>query len=232
MTRIGTRTNALVSRQLARWESGARPERCIAISRLPGSGGSEVAQAVAERLGYGVFGREIVEQIGREHGIGQELLEGLDEQVRGSIARYVTDLFREHPFRESDYLRHVARVVATLGERGRAVIVGRGAALILPPEHALRVLLVAPRALRIDRLAKARGLSRERAAEEIRAEEERRAEFVRHHFGARQDDPSLYDAALNTGILGIERTASAVVELLRLRFPPVDLARHGRSGGS
>jgi cytidylate kinase len=185
---------------------------------------------VAARLGYEVYGRELVERIGREHGVEQELLEGLDEQVRGSITRYVTDLFRERPFRESDYLKHVARAVSALAERGHAVIVGRGAALILPPEQALRVLLVAPRELRVDRLAKERDLGREAAAAALREEEERRAEFVRHHFGARQDDPSLYDATLNTGTLGVERTATAVVELLRLRFPAPDLAR--RSGSA
>jgi cytidylate kinase len=213
------RHEAALKQQLARWEAQSRAHRCVALSRLPGAGGEEVARLVAERLGYGVFGREILEQIAREQGVTEELLEGVDEQVRGTISRYVTDVFRERRFTESDYLRHVARAVATLAERGQAVILGRGANFVLGPERALRVLLVAPLAYRVDRIARERGLSAEDAAAAVRSEEERRAEFVRHHFGVRQDDPSGFDACLNTASLGIELTAKALVDLLHLRFP-------------
>ena len=82
--------------------------------------------------------------------------------MRGTIERYLVDAFRGARFTESDYLRHLVRTVAALGERGAAVILGRGSVFILPPERALRVFLVAPREHRLERIAKQEHLARTR----------------------------------------------------------------------
>lgn len=215
----------LADRQMRRWElqrragAPARRAPCVAISRLPGAGGAEVGRRAAEALDYGFFGREVVDEIGRERGLDDWLIAGLDERMRTAIDRFVGDCFSQRRFRESDYLRHVTRAVATLGRRGNAVIVGRGAAFILSPEEALRVLLVAPRPARLERYAAVRGLPADRAEEVLARAEEQRSEFAQKQFGVRQDDPLLYDLVLNTASLGFEHAAEMIVETLRRRFP-------------
>lgn len=111
-----------------------------------------------------------------------------------------------------------------------AVILGRGATVILAPEQTLRVLVVAPDADRIERLARVRGISRDEAAARLAQEDEDRAGFLRHHFGVEQNDPTLYDVVVNTGTLGVEGAAALVVEGLRRRFPAGQEA--GRSGAA
>ena len=215
----------LVEHQVRRWEiersSAAVQSRapCIALSRLPGSGAAELAHQVAEWLDYGCFGIEIVDRIAREQHIRRELVAGLDEHVRSGLERYVIDAFRSRPFSESDYLRAVVHTVATLGERGMAVIVGRGAPFILQPDRALRVLVVAPRSVRLDRIAKEERLARPDAERVLDERDRDRQEFLRHQFGVDPDDPTLYDLVLNTGSLSIEAAATLVVEALRRRFP-------------
>ncbi len=215
----------LVNRQARRWEHARRASvprprgPCIAMSRLPGAGAGEVGRRVAEWLDYGLFGREIVDQVAEERGVQRQLVAGLDEHVRSTIDRYVVSAFKTRPFTESDYIRHVVETIVTLGQRGMAVILGRGASVILPPEQALRVLVVAPDADRIERLAKVRGVSPEVARARLGQEDEDRAGFLRHHFGVDQNDPRLYDLVVNTGTLGIEGAAALVVEALRRRFP-------------
>lgn len=217
--------DAMVGEQIRRWEVETRraapPARrpCVALSRLPFSGGSTVAERVAERLGFGVFGKEIVEQIAREHGVAERLVVGCDERIRSAIDRFVTDAFRVGGFAESDYLRHVVRIVSTLGERGMAVIVGRGAPYVLPPERALRVLVVAPRGARADRLAASVGLDQKAAEARVAALDKERDQFVRQQFGVEQRDPELYDITVNTGTLSVEAAAEVVVEAYRRRFP-------------
>jgi cytidylate kinase len=218
---LSKRVDAIVSHQLARWQVGPHPSRplpCVALSRMPGSGGAEIGHRVAERLHYGFFGSEIVDQIAAERGISRDLLRGLDEHVRTGIERFVADTFRERNFTESDYLRDVARIVTTLGRRGGAVILGRGAAFLLPPDQALRVLLVAPRAARIERVGKERGITRDEAAAWVDREDAWREHFVRHHFALRQDDPTLCDVVLNTTTLGVETAVETVLHLMRERF--------------
>jgi cytidylate kinase len=190
----------------------------VALSRLPHSGAAEIGQRVAERLDYGFFGREIVDQIASERGIQRQLVAGLDEKIHGTIDRYVADAFRVQAFTESDYLRHVVRVIATLGNRGMAVILGRGAVFILSPARALRVFVVAATAARIDRLAESRGLSHEQAVEMIGEEDARRREFFRHQFGVAPDDPLHYDIVVNTGTLSIDAAVDVIIDALRCRF--------------
>ena len=220
--------NELVERQGRRWElERRRPAlpprpRCIALSRLPRSGGAELGRRVAEKLEFGFFGIEIVDQIARELGIQRHLVELLDEQVRSVIDRYVSDSFRRGVVTESTYVRQLVRVLATLGEGGRAVILGRGSAYVLRPERTLRVLVAAPRAYRVGRLAVETGLGGQEADDQLKWEDRKRLEFIRHHFDVDPDDPTLYDLVVNTATLGLDAASALVVEALRSKLGPGD----------
>jgi cytidylate kinase len=184
---------------------------------LPGSGAEELGHCLAEKLDYGFFGIEIVDQIAREAGVQRHLVAGLDEQERSLIDRHFSDVFRPERFTQSDYLRHLVRVVVTLGGRGMAVILGRGSPFILSGERALRVLVVAPRSARIRRLAQVEGTSEEEAARRLSEAEAERREFLEHHFQVNPDDPTLYELVVNTEMLGIEGAAEVVVDAHRRR---------------
>jgi len=216
----------LVEHQLKRWEvehraSYPRPggAPCIALSRQPGSGGEAIGRKVAEWLDYGFFGIEIVDQIAREQHIQRDLVAGLDEHVRDAIHRYVIDSFRTRAFTESDYLRAVVKAITTLGQRGMAVVLGRGAAYILPPDRALRVLVVAPRSIRVERFANEHGVPIQEAADRVEQEDGLRRDFLRVQFGVEPDDPTLYDLLINSEHFDCESAARVVIEALRRRFP-------------
>jgi len=219
----------LVERQVGRWRvlsrlaAAGKPLPAIAISRLPGSGAAELGHRVAERLGWEFYGIEILDRIARESGIAPRLLEGLDERVRSAIERQVVDAMGRPGLTESEYLRHVIRTVTTLGARGGCVLFGRGAHLLLRPERTLRVLVVAPREVRAERLAKRRGVPAAEGWSLLAAEDAARQEFFRHHFGRDPNDASLFDVALNTGTLSMDAAAELVLAALRERFPGLGL---------
>jgi cytidylate kinase len=214
----------LVDHQIRRWRLEAqrpepRPRRpCLALSRLPGSGAEELGQRLAERLGYTLFGVEIVDRIARKAGVQRELVEGVDERVRGSIEAVLDGLRGSNlRFSESDYVHRLVRVITTLGEGGSAVIVGRGSPYILEPDRALRALVVAPREDRIERLAKRYDLPHAEAASRLEREDAARRQFVERSFHVDPDDASLYDLAVNTGSLGIEGAADLLLATLKQR---------------
>ncbi|MGH0034687.1 MAG: AAA family ATPase [Myxococcota bacterium] len=216
----------LVEHQMKRWEvehraSYPRPggAPCVALSRHAGSGGEMIAQQVAEWLDYGLFDKDIVEQVARERHVQRELVAGLDEKVADAIHRYVTDSFRSRAFSESDYLRGLIQVITTLGQRGMAVIVGRGAACILPPDRALRVLVTAPRAVRVERFAKEHSIPVSDATDRVDRIDSVRSEFARFQFGVDPDESTLYDLVINSEHLLGEAAARVIVEALRRRFP-------------
>ncbi len=218
------RLEQLVEHQARRWDleshiAQPRPKPpCIALSRLPGSGAAEVGRRVAEKLDYGFFDIELLDQIAREQGIQRRLLEGLDEHLRSGIERYVVDAFSRRAFTESEYLRAVVRAITALGERGSAVILGRGAQFILASDRSLRVLVVAPITARTARLARERDLAPADAAKLIAREDAARRQFFAYHFHLDPDDSVHYDIVVNAETLGIDAAATLVIDALRMRF--------------
>lgn len=195
------------------------PNPCVALSRLPHSGAAEIGRRLAERLGYGFFGIEIVDQIAREQGVARQLVEGLDEHVRNVIERYAVDALRGRTVTEAEYLNSLVRVIATLGERGGAVILGRGASFILPPARALRVFLLAPREVRAAQLARVRGKPADEARRLLANEDADRLAYLRHHFDRNGDDAVFYDLSINTGSFSPAQAVELIVEALVRRFP-------------
>jgi hypothetical protein len=217
---VPRRIDQLVETEIRRWASSAgKPARrgCVAFSHEPGAQGPELARLVAERLGYALFDRALVEEIVRDQGIQKQLVETLDEHVRSLVERFVLGGFRRPGFSEGDYLESLSRVVHTLAGRGGVVLLGRGAPYLLSPAEALRVLVVAPIEARQARLG----------PERWKQDEERRREYLRHHFGVDHDDSARFDLAVNTETLGLEEAARLVAEASESRFGA--MAEGGRS---
>lgn len=215
----------LADRQIRRWVESRRsaqavpPRPCIAISRQPGSGAAELGQRAAEELRYAFFGVEIVDWIAQRTGYRRQLIAGVDERIRSAIERSVSDNLHRTPFSETDYFQYVVRTVASFSERGGAVMLGRGSPFIVDPERALRVLVVAERSVRLERLAKRHSLTPSEANARLDTEDQKRRDFLAHHFHRDPDDPSHYDLTLNLGTLSMEVATDTLVGTLRARFP-------------
>lgn len=213
----------IVEAQAARWSrrqprADASPPAAIAVARLGSSGAHAVAERVARQLGFGFFGSEIVDAIANDEGVRRELVAGLDERVQNAIERYVIDGFRHRPFGEADYLRAVTRVVSALAHRGRAVMLGRGAAAIVDPTRTLRVLVVAPFGWRSARLAEREHLTEHEARERLALEDAGRRDFYRRSFGFDHTDPLNHHLVVNTAELGLEAAEHVVLAAYAKRF--------------
>jgi cytidylate kinase len=111
-------------------------------------------------------------------------------------------------------------VVGAIARHGGAIILGRGAHLILRPGEGLRVLVVAPLEARIATMAAANGISEREAKQRIAAEEAARRAFLMKHFHADFGDPVSFDVVVNTQVLGVEGAVEVVAaSLARLPVP-------------
>lgn len=213
----------LVERQSRRWaiegRAGMPAPRgaVVSVARQPWAGGEEVAERVASWLDYGLFGVDELRALAADPALRHRLLGNLDPELRARIDARAGHLIEGLAEAE---MREVAAVVAALGERGMAVVAGRGAIALLPQERTLSVLVVAPGEARLGRLAAARGLAPEAARTELGREDHERLVFLRERLGLAGDDPAFYDLVLNTGRLPPEAAAALVVEAVRRRFPP------------
>ena len=195
--------------------SSGSPPVTIAISRQAGAGGTSVALEVGSRLGWPVYDYALVEQIAREMHLRTKLLESVDERRKSWVLECAEAFGRAPVVSESAYVRHLIETVVALGTHGSCVIVGRGAAHILPPPMTLRVRLVAGREDRITGLAREKDLSREEAARRVDDIERERNAFLKDHFHIDIRNPELYDLVLNSSRFSYSECADLIVDGLR-----------------
>jgi cytidylate kinase len=231
--------NHLVERAFQQWEARRRtgststpgevvspspPAFTIALEREAGTGGTAVAKAIGDRLGWLVYDQELLERIAQEMGVRTALLKSVDERIQSWLLETV-EAFLSFPAKsewdplvsESGYIRQLITTVLALGQHGECVIVGRGAAFILPAKTTLRVRLVAPVAERIALLSRQRGLSRQEATREVRKLDRERTTFIRNTFLKDPSDPLHYDQILNAARFSVEGCAEAIIGALRSR---------------
>ncbi len=179
----------------------------IAFSRKLGSGGTEIARKVADRLGYNLYDTDAIEQAAREMGF-LESVRDVDEKVPSLFRR----LFSQKP---TVQLERLSSVVYELARRGDAVFLGRGSQILLRSFNcALNVRVTASRQRRIQNLV-ARGYHEEAAADAVDRSDHERGAFIRFAFGVDWDDPGLYDIVLNTDKITVELAVDTVVNLAR-----------------
>ena len=188
----------------------------IAVSRGRGSGGLQIAERLAERLGCELFDKQIIEYIIQASGVKREIVESLDERTRSSIELWVEGLLKERHFDESEFMATLARTITSIAGHGGVVIVGRGACFILHPSNSFRVRVVAPQEDCIRRLMETDGLDRDSARREIERADDERRRFVERHFKRRIDDPSAYDLIVNTEQVTLEAATDAILAAARL----------------
>jgi hypothetical protein len=134
----------------------------------------------------------------------------IERIVEEQIKNWIASLVHVRHLWPDQYLQHLMKVIGIIGKHGGAVVVGRGANYILPPENRFRVRVVAPLEVRIDHVARNFDASRDEARKRvIRTESDRRA-FIRKYFNADISEPTQYDLVINTDNISIETAAKTV----------------------
>ena len=211
----------IVEEQMKRWqilhtekveEEATVPS--VTLSREPGSGGRVVAQKLAERLEFDVFYQEVLHEIANRAEVSKQMLATLDERGLSILEDWISSLVYDRHLWPDEYLKHLMNVIGTIGKHGRAIIVGRGANFILPPEQRFRVRVTAPQKLRIQNVARDFNISAEEAKRRIIKTESNRKAFIRKYFNADIADPNNYDLVINTSTLSIDSVTNIIAAAL------------------
>jgi len=186
----------------------------ITISHELGSGGPEIGQAVADRLGYRFVGQELISDAAHRYGLLEEKLSHLDEAKPTLFERFDAETRR--------YITVIQTALFEFAEHDNVVLMGRGGQWLLRGiPHVLRVRVTAPFEVRVKRLArKMAGQMGEPAhvrtvQDMIRRDDSEKAGRMRYLYEVDVRDTALYDLVINTEKLSVESAAALIEGLCR-----------------
>lgn len=204
----------------------------ITISRMYGSGGSELAQRVATSLGWSLFDNAMVDAIAERSGLTRAEVSAQDERVPSMVERLASALSLGSPEMlppvptgpmETTEERIVAvtrRVIEEALQIGPAVFVGRGAQCLLAErEDALHVFCYAPKAALRKYAMDTFKVGPDEADKIIGDENKQREQYVRRHWNRNWLAHENYHVCVNTAWLGLDGAAALVVDAARTHFP-------------
>ncbi len=181
----------------------------ICISRGSYSRGKELADRLAEKLGFQCVSRE----------------ELLDEATRRGIpvGRIEMAMIKPHYMTERLLLakeHYLALVTAFLCERAlqsNIVYHGRGGHLVMQGvSHVLRIRVVSDLEYRIQAVMQRLNLSREKAKSYIEQVEEDRKRWMKHLYNVDWEEASHYDMVINLEQMTVENAAMALCSFSQL----------------
>jgi len=211
-----------------RWH--AIPSQFVTISRECGSGGSSLARLLAGQLNrqqppaegqpaWTVFDQEIVQHMLTSQDLSPTLARFLPENKVSELSSSVGEIVGLHP-NLWDLVQHTNRFLRELAQRGRVILVGRGANFATAGiEGGIHVRLTAPVDHRDRHMARVMQCPLREAAAHNRQVDAARRSYVRSVFDSDGADPLHYDLLINTAQVGLDQAAVIVASLVALRAP-------------
>lgn len=201
----------------------------ITISRQFGAGGSELAAAVGERLGWPVLDHDLAHRVAERLRLEDATVERFDEHTPSFFARVAAMMVTPQPEAfsfppDTELPSHdaiadaTAQVIRDAGASPPLVVVGHGGQCIFSGrDDALHLRVVASTRGRVARIVRRMHVSQGEASNLVhRADLDRRA-YVQRYFHRDWHDPLLYDVHVNTDRVTIDEAADMVTRLVHDR---------------
>lgn len=186
----------------------------ITISREFGSGGHKIATILAEKLGLGLYDKNILEHVAQKNNISFESLHKYDESKRKGFTRtlggYTTSV-QEHVAQiEFDYIKEKA-------DSGESfVVVGRcGDAILRDRPEVFTIFVRSDTKSKSERVSKLYNVSVDEAKRMSQRIDKTRKAYHNFYSTIKWGDSRGYDICVNSAKIGIEETAEMLYDYIK-----------------
>jgi cytidylate kinase len=175
----------------------------ITISRGTFSGGQQLAECVAEKLGYRCVSGEMLLKAASEYGVTEEELSRALSKKPGILERLTSE--------RDQYLAYIRATLFKEAKNDNLVYHGHAGHLLLEGiPHVLRVRIIANIEFRIKALSDHHSLNREDALQFIKRVDEERIEWARFLYHIDCRDPAIYDLVVNLDRMSLDSACELV----------------------
>src|SRR5215470_2104093 len=181
----------------------------ITIYQGASGSGQELAEAVAQSLGYGCISREVLVEASLSYGIPEAKLNDIVEKEPNWWSRFLQNL---QPYRIA-----LQAAFCEIAEDNGIVYHGHiGHELVPDLKHVLKVLLTAPTEVRIEQVKARQNLNHAAARRYVEEVDKARSRRLMAMFGTDWRDPSRFDLVLNLGRMSSDAARRLILETVRL----------------
>ena len=196
------------------------------IGREFGSGGREVGEKLAAKLGIKLYDKELLQQAAKDSGFCEEIFENHDEKPTNSfLYSLVMDTYSlgysnsyvDMPINHKVFLAQFD-AIKKLAERESCVIVGRCADYALEDNpYAVSVFIKASLDERVQRIKRIYELNDSKAADLIQKTDKRRASYYNYYSSKKWGEAKSYNLCIDSGLVGIDGAIDMILKFIELK---------------
>ena len=197
------------------------------IGREFGSGGREVGEKLAAKLGIKLYDKELLQQAAKDSGFCEEIFENHDEKPTNSflyslvmdtysVSGYSAAPFLDMPLNHKVFLAQF-ETIKKIAEKESCVIVGRCAdyALSDNPE-CINVFINADLDVRIKNVSRNLNITENKARDIINKTDKQRASYYNYYTSKKWGDSKSYNLSLDAGKLGTDNCVEMILKFREL----------------
>lgn len=203
-------------------DRAGKPKLVITISREFGSGGYEIGQKLAERLGITFYDKQLEPLEAEESGLPLSFIQAHEQRMAHNLVYdFLTAGYAMHnedlPPMEKLFAAQtrILRRIAASDES--CVIMGRCSDYILYKDpNSFRIFIHAPSDYRAQRIAETQGISLQQAYEDMERTDTGRARHYQQFAGREWANTKYYNLAVDTALYGVEGSVELIDNAIRI----------------
>ena len=185
----------------------------VTIAREYGSGGRNVAQLVAKKLGVSFYDNKMLERTAEESGLAKEVIAEAEQKKTNSFLYSLYMNSMELPISDKIFIVQ-SKIIRQISEQGSAVIVGRCADYVLREQYStFDVFVHSTDDFRCERICEHDNMSKEEALNVIRQKDKARRRHYKYYTERNWGECLNYDLCVNTATCGIDEAAEIIAKL-------------------
>ena len=197
------------------------------IGREFGSGGREVGEKIAAKLGIKLYDKELLQQAAKDSGFCEEIFENHDEKPTNSflyslvmdtysVSGYSAAPFLDMPLNHKVFLAQF-ETIKKIAEKESCVIVGRCADYALSDNpDCINIFIHADLDVRIKNVSRNLNITENKARDIINKTDKQRASYYNYYTSKKWGDSKSYNLSLDAGKLGTDNCVEMILKFREL----------------
>lgn len=198
----------------------------ITISREFGSGGKEIGQKLAEKLGIPFYDKKLLEEAAKQSGICEDLFHKHDETYTSSLLYSLVmgaypvssdgKLYPDMPLNHKIFLAQFD-AIKSIAEKGPCVIIGRCADYVLADSYkTVDFFIYGEMPEKKKRILERYDIEKNKVEDFIKKTDKRRASYYNYYSDRKWGIATHYDLCVNSSELGIDKTVELLYNYVKL----------------